>query len=66
MSLPIELSSIFVDWVMICMTTLSCVINMNGEPHGYFLSAWGLRQGDPLSAYLVILCMKVLALEGRC
>ena len=37
----------------------SCVRN-NGHSKGYFLLKRGTRQGDPLSAYLFILCVESL------
>lgn len=59
----IDFNPSLISLIKFCISFASLVVLWNGEHVECFVPSRGLRQGDPLSPYLFILCMESLSMS---
>jgi hypothetical protein len=56
----------FCKWIHIFYKNIKSTVAVNGSLTPWFFVQRGCRQGDPLSPYLFVLCVEILAIMIRC
>ena len=63
--LKLNFGTMLIRWVKLFYTNISAVVNVNGWFSREFCIERGVKQGDPMSSYLFILCVEILAVNIR-
>ena len=53
-------SDMSIEWIRRCVTSIKYHVIFNGQPRGNIVPKRELRQGDPLSPFIYILCTEVI------
>jgi hypothetical protein len=62
----IEFPEVWITLIMGCVSSVSYAILVNGQLVGHIKPSKGIRQGDPLSPYLFLLCAEALSALLTC
>ena len=53
------------EWIKLFLFDTEVCVQVNGFLSDYFMVKRGCRQGDPISAYIFILCTEILNVKIR-